>query len=494
VNKLPKTDWFSGVFPAMVTPFLKTEEIDDESFKNLIHHLLPNVNGIVPCGTTGEFSYLSEKEKCHVLDLAVDEVAGKYPVIAGTGCPDTKHTYELTQYAKDIGCKAALVVSPFYLKPSYKELYEHYDRLNSLDFPIIMYNIPQCTGVHKKWWTAEGIAQLENVIGIKDSSGDMAFMMALFEKVKGNISIFCGHDEIGMPALSAGADGLILASANLIPDIWQKIFKAVEDGKLEEARKLQADIQKLVRIVVRNGASQAVKEGLAMMGISVGNSRRPIMPGGPFRREDREELRIQLENLGKIPKSKVEFEIREGTVITSNYPKVSYTPTSISDFTMKVGEGFAGPPFHEVAHIDLLIGINEGPVGVALENALLRQEKKQEESLKVIYDSPRTLLVPTVTIRTKKQARHIYEYAAKGVNLAIEKSIKDGILPKEILNEICMIANVFVHPAAANRHRIMFNNYKAMLHATKKALEERPTIEELLNEKECARHPFKYSP
>jgi 4-hydroxy-tetrahydrodipicolinate synthase len=491
---MPKTDWFSGVFPAMVTPFNKDEEIDSESLRKLINHLLPDVNGIVPCGTTGEFSYLSEKEKRHVLDLAVDEVKGQVPVIAGTGCPDTKHTIELTQYAKDAGCKAALVVSPFYLKPSFKELYEHYDALNSLDFPIILYNIPQCTGVHKKWWTAEGLAQLDNVIGIKDSSGDMAFMMALFEKIKGKISIFCGHDEIGMPALAAGADGLILASANLIPDIWQNIFKAVREGNLEEAQNHQAQIQKLVRIVVRNGASQAVKEGLFMMGLDVGNSRRPIMPGGPFRREDREELRIQLENLGKIPKSKIEFEVEKGKVIASDYPAVAYTPQKISDFTMKVGEGFCGPPFHEIAHIDLLIGNRKGPVGVALENAINRQEKEGTDVLKVIWERPQTLLVPTVTVRTKTQAEHIYSHAAKGVNLAIEKCIKDGILPEGILDDICMIANVFVHPAAANRHRIMFNNYKAMLHATKKALEERPSIEELLNEKECARHPFKYTP
>jgi 4-hydroxy-tetrahydrodipicolinate synthase len=470
---MPKTDWLKGVFPALVTPFTKDEEIDDEGFKRLINHLLPNVNGMVPCGTTGEFMYLSEKEKRHIIDLAIDAVGGKVPVIAGTGCSSTKHTLELTQYAKDAGARAALIVSPFYLKPSFNELYEHYDSINNLDFPIIMYNIPQCTGVHKKWWTAEGLAQLENVIGIKDSSGDMAFLMALFEKIKGKISIIC---------------------ANLIPDIWQEIFKAAKNGEIAKAQELQASIQKLVRIVVRNGANQAVKEGFTMMGLVMGNSRRPIMPGGPFRREDREELRIQLESLGKIPKTSIEFEIRKGKTIKSNYPRVSYTPSKITDFTMKVGEGFAGPPIFELAHIDLLIGVKDGPVGIAIDDALDRQKKEGNERLKIINKKPKTLLVPTVTVRTKKQAENIYEYAAKGVNLAIEKSVKDGVLPETILDDICMIANVFVHPAAANRHRIMFNNYKAMLHATKKTIEERPSVEELLNEKECARHPFKYTP
>ncbi|UCE72928.1 MAG: 4-hydroxy-tetrahydrodipicolinate synthase [Methanomassiliicoccales archaeon] len=491
---MPKTKWFKGVFPALVTPYTEDEKIDDDAFRKLMEFLLPNVNGIVPCGTTGEFMYLTENEKRHVIDLAVDEVKGKVPVIAGTGCPSTKHTVELTQYAKDAGAKAALVVSPFYLKPSYKELYEHYDALNNLDFPIILYNIPQCTGVHKKWWTTEGLAQLENVIGIKDSSGDMGFMMALFEKIKGKISIFCGNDEIGMPALATGADGLILASANLIPDVWQEIYMAVKNGEIEKAQDLQASIQKLARIIVRNGANQAVKEGLHMIGMDMGNSRRPVMPGGPFKREDREELRIQLENLGKIPKRKIEFEVRDNEIIESEYPAVPYTPPRISDFTMKVGEGFAGPPIFELAHIDLLIGVKDGPVGAAINEALEKQESEGNDRLRIISEKPKTLLVPTVTVRTKRQAENIYSHAAKGVNLAVEKSINDGVLPPAILDDICMIANVFVHPAAANRHRIMFNNYKAMLHATRKAIEERPSIKELLLEKECARHPFKYTP
>lgn len=490
---MPKENWLAGIFPALVTPFDKNEEIDETAFRKLLRFLIPHVSGVVVCGTTGEFVYLSEKEKMKLIDIAVEEGKNKIPVIAGTGTSSTKHTIELTQYAIDAGAKAALIVTPFYLKPKFNEIYEHYEKLNELDFPIILYNIPQCTGIHKKWWTVEGIAELENVIGIKDSSGDMAFLMALFEKIKGKISIFCGHDEIGMPALSAGADGLILASANLIPEIWQEIYKSVKSGNIEKARELQRKIQKLARIVVRCGANQAVKEGLGMLGIDVGNSRKPIMPGGVFKREDREELRIQLENLGKIQKKEVEFEVIEGKIVKSNYPAIPITPKRIKDFTLKIGEGFAGPPFFEVAHIDLMIGKVGGPVDIAFNKAVKR-EKSKNGKLRVIYEKPKTLLVPTVTVRTKKQAEHIYENASNGVILAIEKSIKDGILPKEILNDIVIVANVFVHPSAENKKRIMFNNYKGMLHAIRKALENRPTIEELIEEKECARHPFKYAP
>jgi len=114
--------------------------------------------------------------------------------------------------------------------------------------------------------------------------------------------------------------------------------------------------------------------------------------------------------------------------------------------------------------------------------------------VRLIQDSPRTLLVPTVTIRSEKQSEHIYHYAARGVQRAIEASIKDGFLPQEALDGLVMIANVFVHPSAANRQRIEMNNYKAMRAAIRKAIEARPTTEELLAERQAARHPFRYAP
>jgi 4-hydroxy-tetrahydrodipicolinate synthase len=487
-----KPDWFKGIFPALVTPFTEDDQVDEEAFRVLIRHVLPHVNGVVPAGTTGEFVYLTEAEKRLVIDIAIDEVEGRVPVVAGTGCASTKDTVALTRYAKDAGATAALVVAPFYLKPTFNEVYEHFEAVNEVGLPIVLYNIPQCAGTHFKWWTAEGMAYLDNVVGIKDSSGDMPFLMALFEKVKGRIGIFCGHDEIVMAALAAGADGAILASANLIPDIWQKTYAAVKAGDLATAQDWQARVQKLVRIIIRKGATQAVKEGLRMMGLEMGNSRHPIMPGGAFEREDREELRIQLENLGKIGVSSLEFRVSSGKLVETEFFATPQTPRQVEDFTLRVGEGFSGPPFFEIAHIDLLLGVREGPVGRAIVRAL--DEPRPSHELRIINQRPHTLLVPTVTVRTKKQAGHVYDDAARGINLAIEASIGDGSLPQGALDDLAMIANVFVHPAAANRKRIEFNNYKAMRAAIRKAIEGRPTLEELLNEKEAARHPFRYAP
>ncbi|HUX76816.1 MAG TPA: dihydrodipicolinate synthase family protein [Anaerolineae bacterium] len=488
-----KTEWFKGIFPALVTPFTTHDTLDEAAYRQLIRFVLPHVDGVVPCGTTGEFSYLTPEERKRAIAVCLDEVAGRVPVIAGTGCPSTRETVALTGWAQGAGVTAALVVAPYFLKPTFNEVYDHFRAVDQVGLPFVLYNIPQCAGTHFRWWTAEGmLLDFDHTIGIKDSSGDLPFMEAMFEKVKGRVAIFVGHDEVVQPALAAGADGAILASANLIPDVWQRVYRATLAGDLETAQRWQQRVQKLVRIVVRCGSTQAVKEGLGMMGLPVGHSRHPVVPGGAFRREDRDELRLQLELAGvdKIPKAPVTFDLGRKQVQTELFA-TPQTPRTISGFTLKVGEGFAGPPFTELAHVDLLLGLKDGPVGRAIERALAGWG--EERGLRIINERPRTLLVPTVTLRTARQ-RRLFEHAAEGVNLAIRLSVEDGFLPEGILDEVALIVNAFVHPAASIAKRVDFNNYKATRYAIRKALEGRPTVEELIDEKAAARHPFRYAP
>ncbi len=492
---MKKPTWFQGIFPAIVTPMTSDGKISEKDMRSLVRHLLPDVSGFVVCGTTGEFSSLTVEERKTAIRIVVEEVAGRCPVIAGTGGPSTLEAIELTQYAKEIGAAAALVVTPYYFKINFNEIYDHYQELNKLNFPLIAYNIPQCAGTHQRWFTTEGICDLENVIGVKDSSGDLAYFAALTDKLGGKVALFCGHDEVGQAALGMGADGLILASANLIPDIWQKIYRAVKQNDLATAQSLQAQIQMLVRIVVCNGATQAVKEGLRMMGLPVGDSRLPMMGADAFRREDREEMRIQLERVGKIARREISFEVVPGKIVKSQYFAIPETPSHIKDFTIKVGEGFAGPPITEVAHIDLLIGKKGGPVTKALEKACQEsKESRKGREVVVIMERPRVLLVPTVTVRTKNQSHLVYDVAGAGLKMGIEKTIEDGILPEGILDDIDLIAHVFVHPSASNEKRIKINNFKAIRHAIRKALENRPSLEEMIKEKPVVRHPFRYSP
>jgi 4-hydroxy-tetrahydrodipicolinate synthase len=487
-----KTTWFRGIFPALVTPFTKEDRLNEAAYRELIRFVLPHVNGVVPCGTTGEFSYMTAEERQRAVEVCLDEVDGRVPVLAGTGAQSTREALKLTEWARDAGAAGALVVAPYFLKPSFNEVYDHFRAIDKLGFPIVLYNIPQCAGTHFRWWTGEGMAlDFENVVGIKDSSGDLPFMEAMFEKLKGKVGIFVGHDEVVQAALAAGADGAILASANLIPDIWQQVYQATLDGDLATAQDWQQKVQKLVRIVVRCSSTQAVKEGLCMMGVDVGDSRHPVMPGGGFRREDYEELRGQLEVLGKLSEADVVYDLGDREVQT-RVPAVPITPRTVSGWTLRVGEGFAGPPFQELAHVYLLMGIKDGPVGRAIERSMTSWG--EERGLQVINQRPLTLLVPTVTVRTAKQRRLFYESAAEGINLAIQKNVDTGYLPEAALDDLVLIVNAFVHPAASIAKRVSFNNYKATVQAVRKAIEGRPTLDELFNEKASARHPFRYAP
>jgi 4-hydroxy-tetrahydrodipicolinate synthase len=484
-----KTEWFRGIFPALVTPFSADDRVDAATYRELIRYVLPHVNGVVPCGTTGEFSSMALEEKQQAIEICLDEVNGRVPVLAGTGCQSTRETVELTRWAQDAGATGALVVAPYFLKPAFNEIFDHYRQVDQVGLPLVLYNIPQCAGTHYRWWTAEGMAlAFDNVIGMKDSSGDMPFFMAALEKLRDTIGLFVGHDEVVGAALLAGADGAILASANLVPDIWQEIYQAALAGDVARVQQRQKELQILTRLVVRKGGPQAVKEGLRMMGLTgMGNARLPLIQGGEFEREDYEDLRTQLENLGVIDTRTVTLGGKE-----VEYALPADRPPRFEDLTLCVGEGFAGPPFSEVAHIDLLLGRVDGPVGKAIERA--RNEPRPGHELAVICERPFTLLVPTVTVRGAKARQLVYEEAASGINLALEHAIAHHNLPEALLDQVCLIANVFVHPAASIRQRVKINNYKAMRGAIRKALEGRPTLEELVAEKEAARHPFRYAP
>jgi 4-hydroxy-tetrahydrodipicolinate synthase len=267
-----------GILPALVTPFTDDgKAVDEERLRSLVNHCIElGVHGVVPCGTTGEFVNLTTEEKRRVIRIVVDEVEGRVPVIAGTGASGTDEAVAMTKYAKDVGATAALIVTPFYLKPADRGIYEHYYTIaNEVDLPIILYNIPQCTGLPLPWQMVEDLAQIPNIVGVKDSSGQLSFILAVLEKVRDKINVLCGHDEVVIAGLAAGCSGAILASANFIPDIWIQIYNYVKEGELQQARELQYRVQKIARIIAGSGAV-GTKEALRMMKIKVGPVRKPL--------------------------------------------------------------------------------------------------------------------------------------------------------------------------------------------------------------------------
>jgi len=487
-----------GILPALVTPFTDDgKAIDEERLRVLVNRCIElGVHGVVPCGTTGEFVNLTTEEKKRVIKMVIDEVNGRVKVIAGTGASGTDQAVEMTKYAKDVGVDAALIVTPFYLKPTDRGIYEHYYTIaTEVDLPIILYNIPQCTGLPLPWQMVEDLAQIPNVVGVKDSSGQLSFILAVLEKVRDKINVLCGHDEVVLAALAAGCSGAILASANVIPDIWIQIYNYVKNGKLQKARELQYKVQKIARIIAGSGAV-GTKEALNMMKIKVGPVRKPLSVGGELTYEAREELRLDLEKIGKITPKPIKFEIAEKPV-EERFMAINITPEIIKDFKLRVGEALAGQGA-EVAHIDLLLGKKDGPLGEAFTKAKAAPTLGHEPLLAILEPNlavkPVTLIVPTVTITSMRQASMVYGPAQTAVAKAVIDSVADGTVPKEAAEDLIIIANVFVHPTAVDRQRVYINNYKAMRHAIRKTVEGRPSIEELIENKDRSKHPFKYTP
>jgi len=469
-----------GILPALVTPFTDNgKELDEDRVRNLVNQCLQSgVSGVAPCGTTGEFVNLTVEEKKRLIDIVVDEVNGRVVVVAGTGSSGTDQALKMTKYAKDAGADAALIVTPFYLKPTDRGIY----------------NIPQCTGVWLTWQMVEDLAEFPNVVGLKDSSGELKYILTVLEKVGDKINVMCGYDEVVLPALAAGASGAILASANVIPDIWVNIHDYVQNGNLKKARELQFKIQKIARIIAKSGPV-GTKEALNMMGIKVGPVRRPLSVGGELTYEEREELRLDLEKIGKIAPELIKFEV-EKKVLEERFAAIGITPKVIRNF-LRVGEALAGKE-PEVAHIELLIGTKDGPAGEAYAKAKATPAAGHEPLIAILEPNllvkPITLIVPTVTIKGMRQASMIYGPAQAGVAKAVADSLADGSIPKKAVEDFIIIANVFVHPSAVNRHRVYVNNYKAMRHAIRRAMEGSPTAEEVAKNKERSKHPFKYTP
>ncbi len=497
-----------GVSPALVTPFTKKDVLDEEAYRKLIRFVIDDlgVTGIVPAGSTGEFSSLFWEEQQKVIEIAVDEAKGKVDVMAGTGTSGTKRTIEMTKYAMDIGADAALVVTPYYMKPTQRGLFKHYSALaDKVDFPIMLYQLPALTDVVLPRMVVEDLAvEHENVVGMKCSWGNMAYLMEILERVKPvapDFKILCGWDEIVFPALAGGVDGCILASANFIGDHWVKIKKLVDEGKLEEARKAEMEIHKLTRIAVKTGAA-GTKEALNMMGVKVRKPRLPLEIGGSISHELRSELRLELERIGKIETKPIIGLPKAPEKIEERFGQVDITAETILQSKLLIGEGFFGGDRPEMAHIDLLLGPKDGPVGIAFAKALalVKDDPSKiegHEPLLALLETneavkPETVLVPKVFIRNLRQAAMVFGPVQAGVAKAVIQCVKDGFIPEKYVNNMVIIASVFVHPTAVSRNRVYVNNRKATVMAIRNAVEKKPDLDYLFQAP--ARHPLKNEP
>ncbi len=264
---------FKGCGTAIVTPFT-SEGINFEEFGKLIEFQISNgADSIIVCGTTGESSTMSLEEKKSTLEFAVRVANKRIPIIAGTGGNCTKSVIELSQYAEKIGADAILVVTPYYNKTTQAGLVAHYTAIsNSVNLPIIMYNVPSRTGLNITPETCLELSKLDNIVAVKEASGDLSQVAKIAALCRDNLHIYSGNDDQILPVLSLGGLGVISVISNIIPQTVHDMTKAYFDGETAKATKLQLDTLELTSAMFSEVNPIPVKAALNMLRIQLRNS------------------------------------------------------------------------------------------------------------------------------------------------------------------------------------------------------------------------------
>jgi len=295
-----QTRKLNGIFVPHVTPFKRNGDLDKEALRTCIQFWLEGrVSGLVPCGSNGEAPYLSRDERRKVIETVVEEVNGKAIVIAGTGSMSTKETILYTKDAKDLGVDAALVVTPFYFKLSNREILAHYKALlEAVDLPIVLYSVPKFTGFSlEPSLVAQLASEHENVIGVKDSSGNIGTIAEIIRLVCDRVSVLAGTAEVALPTLIMGGSGAVIAVANVFPKMCNDLYEAFRKGNYEEARKLQRQTSYINEILVKKyNQLSTIKEAMKILGLPSGY---PRMPALPLEEKERKEIENFLKNLPK---------------------------------------------------------------------------------------------------------------------------------------------------------------------------------------------------
>ncbi len=269
-----------GIYTALVTPF-RDGSLDEDGLKRLIEFQVQGgVDGIVPCGTTGEASTLTYEEHEKVIELTVTFVNGRVPVISGTGSNSTHETIEMTVAAKKLGSDMVLLVAPYYNRPTQEGLYQHFKKVaESVDIPIVLYNIPTRTGVNMLPELVARLAEVPNIVGIKEASGSLQQVAEIYRFTQGRFTILSGDDNIFLPMMALGATGVISVLSNILPAKLKALARAFLDDKhIEMARALHMELMPLFQAMFVEVNPVPVKESLYFMGLIEREFRLPLVP------------------------------------------------------------------------------------------------------------------------------------------------------------------------------------------------------------------------
>jgi 4-hydroxy-tetrahydrodipicolinate synthase len=288
-----------GIIPAMVTPITADEKINEKALRQLTNHLIKGgVHGVFAIGSQGEFWAFSNEEKKRVWEVVVEETNKRTKVYAGTAAVTTSEAIVLTQMAEKVGVDAVSVLTPYFITPSEEELYEHYKRIaNSTKLPVLLYTNPDRTKVNLSPKLVARLAQIDNIVGIKDSSGSLEQTIQYVAETPKDFATVMGRDTLIFAALMHGAKGAIAATGNVLPSLVVKIYEDWKKGDLEGAKKAQADLAPLRLAFTWGTFPVVIKEALNLIGIEAGVGRFPV---GPMSNEQREKLRKVLVEMGAL--------------------------------------------------------------------------------------------------------------------------------------------------------------------------------------------------
>lgn len=293
------TDRFKGSCVALVTPF-KNGSVDEKRFRELIDfQVAGKTQALVPCGSTGESATLSYKEHERVVELTVRQARGRIPVIAGTGSNSTAETITLTRHAKSVGADAALLITPYYNKPSQRGLIEHFSAVaKNVPLPLILYNIPGRTGVNMLPQTfLELVRRHKNIIGIKESSGNLDQVTEISAATRGrkDFTILSGDDSLTLPILAAGGQGVISVLANIAPGEVNGLCQAFAQGNIRRAQELHWKMFPLIKALFVEVNPVPIKAAMEILGMCQGELRLPLCA---LTAENRAKLALELKRYG----------------------------------------------------------------------------------------------------------------------------------------------------------------------------------------------------
>jgi 4-hydroxy-tetrahydrodipicolinate synthase len=271
---------FEGVLPAIITPFKRNSAmgLDVQGLERNIGFLLScGIHGIVPCGSTGESATLTFEEHEKVIQITVDKVNGKIPVLAGSGSNNTAEAVRLTKAAKDIGADGVLVISPYYNKPNRSGLIKHYTKLADLDIPVVMYNVPGRTGQNLEPDLVAELARHPNIVAIKEASGNIGQISRIIEETQDDdFVVISGDDNITLPIMALGGVGVISVAANVDPKRMVALYESMKQGDYQKALVLHYALSPLLRAMFIDTNPIPVKKAVELLGMAGGPVRLPL--------------------------------------------------------------------------------------------------------------------------------------------------------------------------------------------------------------------------